>query len=140
MKSIDDFLKDDRLYRYAMKAFGLDDMIYAEGLHEEGAEGGGNLLVLVCQHALGQPLPRVRPRLQLRPLRRADDEGHGNNQKVVDNYVRLAFEANSGSQNEGVRLALYFASKAPTSRAHSASSPTRPSFRLCRPRSTSRAP
>ena len=30
MKSIDDFMKDTRLYNYAMKAFGLDDMAYAK--------------------------------------------------------------------------------------------------------------
>ena len=30
VKSIDDFLKDYRIYSYAMKAFGLSDMIYAK--------------------------------------------------------------------------------------------------------------
>ena len=28
--SVDDFLADDRLYRYAMKAHGLEDMTYAK--------------------------------------------------------------------------------------------------------------
>ena len=30
VKSIDDFLKNDRLFKYAMKAFGLEDMSYAK--------------------------------------------------------------------------------------------------------------
>ncbi|WP_026792003.1 DUF1217 domain-containing protein [Pleomorphomonas oryzae] len=30
VKSVDDFLKNDRLYRYAMKAYGLEDMTYAK--------------------------------------------------------------------------------------------------------------
>src|SRR5215813_7232254 len=30
VKSIDDFLKDYRLYSYAMKAYGLSDMVYAK--------------------------------------------------------------------------------------------------------------
>ena len=30
VKSIDDFLKDDRLFRFAMKAFGLGDFAYAK--------------------------------------------------------------------------------------------------------------
>ena len=30
VKSIDDFLGDDRLFAYAMKAFGLQDMSYAK--------------------------------------------------------------------------------------------------------------
>lgn len=29
--SVDEFLKNDRLYRYAMKSFGLEDMTYAKG-------------------------------------------------------------------------------------------------------------
>ena len=30
VKSIDDFIKDTRLFNYAMKAFGLEDMAYAK--------------------------------------------------------------------------------------------------------------
>lgn len=30
VKSVDDFMKDDRLYNYAMKAYGLEDMAYAK--------------------------------------------------------------------------------------------------------------
>jgi hypothetical protein len=30
VKTVDDFLKNDRLYRYAMKAYGLEDMTYAK--------------------------------------------------------------------------------------------------------------
>ncbi|MCA6106270.1 DUF1217 domain-containing protein [Bradyrhizobium cenepequi] len=30
VRTVDDFLKDDRLYQYAMKAYGLEDMIYAK--------------------------------------------------------------------------------------------------------------
>ena len=32
VKSIDDLLKNDRVFNYAMKAFGLQDMSYAKGL------------------------------------------------------------------------------------------------------------
>ncbi|SDA11381.1 Protein of unknown function [Methylobacterium sp. UNC378MF] len=31
INTVDDFLKDNRLYTFAMKAYGLDDMIYAKG-------------------------------------------------------------------------------------------------------------
>ena len=30
VKSLDDFMKDDRLYRYAVEAYGLGDMAYAK--------------------------------------------------------------------------------------------------------------
>lgn len=40
VKSIDDFLENDRLYRYAMKAFGLEDMTYAKAFIKKALEGG----------------------------------------------------------------------------------------------------
>ena len=40
VKSIDDFMKDTRLYNYAMKAFGLEDMAYAKALHAQGPDRG----------------------------------------------------------------------------------------------------
>ena len=30
VKTVDDFMKNDRLYQYAMKAYGLEDMTYAK--------------------------------------------------------------------------------------------------------------
>ena len=40
VKSIDDFIKNKRLFSFAMKAFGLQDMTYATGFMKKGAEGG----------------------------------------------------------------------------------------------------
>ena len=40
VKSIDDFLGDDRLFAYAMKAFGLEDMTYAKALMRKVLAGG----------------------------------------------------------------------------------------------------
>ena len=40
VKSIDDFLKNDRLFDYAMTAFGLGDMSYAKGMMRKVLEGG----------------------------------------------------------------------------------------------------
>lgn len=38
MKTVDEFLKNDRLYQYAMKAYGLEDMIYAEAFMKKVLE------------------------------------------------------------------------------------------------------
>ena len=38
--SVDDFLADDRLYRYAMKAHGLEDMTYAKAFMRKALEEG----------------------------------------------------------------------------------------------------
>jgi len=40
VKSLDDFMKDDRLYRYAVEAYGLGDMAYAKALIRKVLEGG----------------------------------------------------------------------------------------------------
>ncbi|MET3414909.1 DUF1217 domain-containing protein [Methylobacterium sp. 1030] len=38
--SIDEFLADNRLYGFAMRAYGLDDMIYAKGFMKKALAGG----------------------------------------------------------------------------------------------------
>jgi len=40
VKTLDDFMKDDRLYRYAVEAFGLGDMAYAKAFIRKVLEGG----------------------------------------------------------------------------------------------------
>lgn len=40
VKSLDDFMKDDRLYRYAVDAFGLGEMAYAKAFMRKVLEGG----------------------------------------------------------------------------------------------------
>lgn len=40
VKSIDDFLNDDRLYNYAMKAHGLEDMTYAKAFMRKALTEG----------------------------------------------------------------------------------------------------
>ena len=38
VKTVDEFLKNDRLYQYAMKAYGLEDMIYAKAFMKKVLE------------------------------------------------------------------------------------------------------
>ena len=38
VKTVDDFLKNDRLYQYAMKAYGLEDMVYAKAFMKKVLE------------------------------------------------------------------------------------------------------
>ncbi|WP_436425154.1 DUF1217 domain-containing protein, partial [Enterococcus faecium] len=42
VKSIDDLLNDQRLYSYAMKAHGLEDMTYAKAFIRKVLEGGAD--------------------------------------------------------------------------------------------------
>lgn len=111
IKSIDDFMKDQRIYRFALEASGLSDMIYAKAfirkLLEEGIENPDSLANKLAD-------PRFREF-----VRRYNFASYGGTattftraqQGAVDDYLRLKLEA--GQQDEGVRLALYFRRKAP---------------------------
>lgn len=112
VKSIDDFMADPRIYNFAMKAFGLEDMAYAkafvrkvltEGITDK--ESFANSLTdkrykefaTVFNFAAEGAKTTAKPEAQ---------------QGIVDKYLRQTLEQDAGQQNEGVRLALYFERKA----------------------------
>jgi hypothetical protein len=117
VKSIDDFLKNDRLYRYALKAFGLDDVSYAKAFIKKVLKEG-----IDDRNAFANKLadPRYRDLAATFNFARngeATTSTDAVKQTTVDRYVQLTLEQTAGAQNEGVRLALYFARKAPELRS-----------------------
>ena len=74
VKSIDEFVKDDRLFRYAMKAHGLEDMTYAKAFMVKALKEGVDRSRQLRQQAVRQALCGVRHDLQFRRPRLA---GHG---------------------------------------------------------------
>jgi hypothetical protein len=113
VKSVDDFFADDRLYRYAMKAFGLSDMAYAKAFIRKVLEEGTDK-----ESAFANRLadPRYRELAEVFNFARYGEAttSFGRTQQgTVDRYVRQTLEEDAGTQNEGVRLALYFERKAP---------------------------
>jgi hypothetical protein len=116
VKSVDDLLKDDRLYRFAMTAFGMKDMIYAKAfMRKVLTEGADDQTSFALQLAD----PRFREFAEAfnfhryGPTTTAFDRTQ---QGAVDRYVRLTLEEEAGNENEGVRLALYFERKSGTIR------------------------
>lgn len=114
VKSIDDFLNDDRVYRFAMKAFGLEEMTYAKAFVRKVLEEGiddkssfANQLSDGRYRELAEAFNFVRYGATTTVFTRAQ-EG------TVDRYVRQTLEEEAGQDNEGVRLALYFERKADT--------------------------
>lgn len=112
VKTIDDFMADDRLYRYAMKAFGLQDMAYAKAFIRKALTEGiadresfANKLVDPRYRELVATFNFARDGAATTALDRAV-------QGVVDRHLRQTLEESAGKQNEGVRLALYFERKA----------------------------
>jgi hypothetical protein len=114
VKSIEDFLANDRLFTYAMKAFGLGDMSYAKAFMRKAMEGG-----IDAEDSFANTLSDKRYRdfvtaFNFNRFGEATTTFTRAQHGAVDRYVRQALEENAGAENEGVRLALYFERKAPT--------------------------
>lgn len=113
VKSADEFLKNDRLYKFAMTAFGLKDMIYGKAFMKkvltEGIDGSKSFALQLAD-------PRFRDFAEAFNFARygatatAFDRAQ---QGTVDRYLRIQLETDAGQSDEGVQLALYFQRKAP---------------------------
>jgi len=112
VKSIDDFLKDYRLYSYAMKAFGLSDMTYAKAFMRKVLTEG-----IADSKSFANKLSDTRYREFAAAFNFAALGSNATNTTAATTgaatkYVQQVMEEEAGSQNEGVRLALYFVRKA----------------------------
>ncbi len=114
VKSIDDFLENDTVYRMAMKAFGLEDMIYAKGFMRKVLEEG-----VASRDSFANKLADKRYRefadtFNFAQFGSATTAFGATQAGVVKRYTRQALEQREGAGNEGVRLALYFERMAPS--------------------------
>ena len=113
VKSADEFLRNDRLYQFAMTAFGLKDMIYGKAFMRkvltDGLDGAKSFALQLSD-------PRFRDFAEAFNFARygaaatAFDRAQ---QGTVDKYLRVMLEADAGASDEGLRMALYFQRKAP---------------------------
>jgi hypothetical protein len=113
VKSADDFLKNDRLYNFAMTAFGLKDMIYGKAFMRkvltEGLDGPKSFALQLSD-------PRFREFAEAFNFARYGSAATAFDrvqQGTVDQYIRIQLETDAGKSDEGLRLALYFQRKAP---------------------------
>jgi flagellar basal body rod protein FlgG len=113
IKSIDEFMADTRVFNYAMKAHGLEDMNYAkafmrkvltEGVDKEDAFA--NQLADSKYKEFAETFNFARNGETATIFNKAQ-------QGTVDKYHRLTLEEEAGVDNTGVRLALYFERTAP---------------------------
>lgn len=108
VKSIDDFLARPDVYRYAMRAFGLEDMTYATAFVRRALSDGVDRPDSLANRLAD---PRFRDLVSTFNFARYGSAAMAfsrTQQGVVDRYLRLTLEQNAGLTNEGVRLALYF--------------------------------
>lgn len=112
VKSVDDFMADRRIYEYALKAHGLEEMTYAKAfvrkVLEEGIETDStfaNQLSDRRYRGLVETFNFFRNGTVTTTFTKAQ-------QGTVDKYLRQTLEEDVGADNEGARLALYFERKA----------------------------
>jgi hypothetical protein len=113
IKSAEEFLADQRLYSFAMTAFGLKDMIYAKGMIKKVLKDG---IDDPSAFSMRMADPRFREFATAFNFRRyggAATAFDRTQQGTVDQYVRQALEEQAGTRDEALRLALYFERKAP---------------------------
>ncbi len=113
IKSIDEFLADDRVYRFAMEASGLGDMIYAKAFMRKVLEEGIENPDSFANKLADSRFRAFARRFNFASFGPAATTFERARQEVVDDYIRLKLEKEAGQTDEGVRLALYFRRRAP---------------------------
>jgi hypothetical protein len=114
VKTIDDFLNNKRLYSFAMKAFGLQDMTYATGFMKKVLTEGVSSSSSFANKLADTKYKDFATAFDFKTYGKATTATDATQKPVVDKYVRQILEEDAGSQDEGVRLALYFQRQAPT--------------------------
>jgi Protein of unknown function (DUF1217) len=112
IKSIEDFLANDRVYTYAMKAFGLKDMVYAKAFVKKVLTDGIDSANSFTNQLTDPRFKELATAFNFKSLGATTTLFDRTQKGVVDKYVQVELEQQAGSSNDGVRLALYFRRKA----------------------------
>lgn len=114
VKSVDDFMKDTRLFNYAMKAYGLEDMAYAKGFMKKVLNEGVTDKSAFANKLTDTRFKAFATAFNFETLGEYTTTTQAATTGVVDKYVRQTLEDSVGEQDEGTQLALYFQRMAPT--------------------------
>lgn len=113
VKSIDEFLEDDRLFNYAMTAHGLSEMSYAKAFMRKVLEEGIDASDSFANSLADRRYRDFAETFNFVRYGEAATAFDRTQKGTTDLYVRQTMEIDAGAENEGVRLALYFQRKAP---------------------------
>ena len=112
--SVDDLMKDDKLYRFVMEAFDLGSQIYARGLIRKVLEQGVTDDSALANRMSDTKFKEMATVLGLHETGGAPLREPTIVQAIVDRYTNVKLEVSTEDRNPAVRLALYFQRKAPT--------------------------
>jgi len=113
IESVDDFMADDRIYRFALKALGLEEMTYAKAFIRKVLEEGTRDKDAFANKLVDERYKTLAETFNFADFGAAATAREKAQQGVIDKFMRQTLEETEGSKNEGVRLALYFTRKAP---------------------------
>jgi hypothetical protein len=113
IRSLDEFMADDKLYRYAVKAFGLSDMAYAKAFMRKVLEGGIDQRDSFANKLSDPRYKEFADAFNFARYPTSATSMEWAQKGTVDRFVRQQLEEQIGNDNENVRLALYFQRKAP---------------------------
>jgi hypothetical protein len=108
VKSIKDFVGNDTLFTYAMKAYGLADKLGDKDLMVEMLEGGVDDPDSPANKSTDARFAQFVAAFNFVRHGEATTTYNPAQQPAVDKFMRQTLEEDAGAQNEGVRLALYF--------------------------------
>lgn len=114
VRSIDDFLKDTRLFKFAMTAFGLEDMAHAKGFVRKVLAEGIDDSKSLANRLTDDRFKAFVKTFNFARNGEATTASPTTREAVVERYVRQTLETSAGAEDDGVRLALYFQRTAPT--------------------------
>jgi len=114
VKSVDDFMADTRLYNYAPKANGLEDMAYAKAFIRKVLTEGTADKNAFANKLSDSRYSDLAKSLDFASLGAAATATEAAQSGIISKYTRQTLEQEAGGDNNGVRLALYFERKAPT--------------------------
>lgn len=105
IKSVDDFMADHRIYSYAMKAHGLEEMGYAKAFMRKVLEGGPEGF---AGDLADSKYKAFATTFNFKAFGEATTSFDRAQKGTVDKYMRQTLEEVAGTDDTGVRLALYF--------------------------------
>lgn len=114
IKTIDDFIKNDRVFKFAMKAHGLEDMAYAKALIKKLLKEGVTSPLSMANKMSNPLYKEFAKAFDFAGKGTAATSAASATTEAVQKYIQQTLEVNEGKENQGIQLALYFKRKAST--------------------------
>ena len=108
IKTVDEFVSNRRVMNFAMSAFGLQDMAYARAFVRKILNDGHDDSSAFVNRLADQRYLDFAKTFDFKRYGAATTSFTAAQKGVTDMYIRQTLETQAGSDNEGVRLALYF--------------------------------